>query len=91
MGETKLFSENDPFGRGARYLITRTNTGLIAFDNTCTHAGCGIELVLPKNQLRCACHGAEFDAISGQPTHGPAYQNLRSVPVSEVNGEILIG
>lgn len=91
MGETKLFSENDPFGRGARYLITRTNTGLVAYDNTCTHEGCGIETILPKNQLRCNCHGAEFNAIKGAAIKKPAYDPLKAVIVSEVNGEILIG
>ncbi len=91
MGETKLFSENDPFGRGARYLITRTNTGLVAYDNTCTHEGCGIETILPKNQLRCNCHGAEFNAITGAAIKKPAYDPLKAVIVSEVNGEILIG
>jgi nitrite reductase/ring-hydroxylating ferredoxin subunit len=91
IGETKLFSENDPYGRGARYLITRTNSGLVAYDNTCTHEGCGIETILPKNQLRCNCHGAEFNAITGAATKRPAYDPLRPVLVSEVNGEILIG
>ena len=91
IGETKLFSENDPYGRGARYLITRTKNGLVAFDNTCTHEGCGIETILPKNQLQCNCHGAEFDAVTGEALKKPAYQALKAVMVSEVNGEILIG
>jgi nitrite reductase/ring-hydroxylating ferredoxin subunit len=91
IGETKLFHENDPYGRGAKYLITRTSNGLIAFDNTCTHEGCGIEQILPKNQLRCNCHGAEFNAITGEAIKKPAYDPLKSVKVTEVNGEILIG
>jgi len=91
LGETKVFKENDPYGRGARYIITRTKNGLVAYDNTCTHEGCGIELVLPNNQLRCGCHGAEFDAISGAAIRKPAYDPLRSLKVSEVDGEILIG
>jgi nitrite reductase/ring-hydroxylating ferredoxin subunit len=91
IGETKLFSESDPYGRGARYLITRTKSGLVAFDNTCTHEGCGIETILPKNQLQCKCHGAEFDALTGEALKKPASQALKAVTVSEVNGEILIG
>jgi nitrite reductase/ring-hydroxylating ferredoxin subunit len=91
IGETKLFSESDPYGRGARYLITRTKSGLVAFDNTCTHEGCGIETILPKNQLQCKCHGAEFDALTGEALKKPASQALKGVTVSEVNGEILIG
>lgn len=91
LGETKIFSENDPYGRGARYVITRTKAGLVAFDNTCTHEGCGIETIIPKNQLQCKCHGAEFDAITGEALRKPAYEPLKSVKVSELNGEILIG
>lgn len=91
LGETKLFKENDPYGRGSRYLISRTNNGLVAFDNTCTHEGCGIETILANNQLRCNCHGAEFDALTGKAIKKPAYDALKSVKVSEVNGEILIG
>lgn len=91
LGETKIFKENDPYGRGARYAITRTDQGLVAFDNTCTHEGCGVEQILAKNHLRCGCHGAEFNAVTGEATKGPAYQALKQVKVSEVNGEILIG
>ena len=91
LGETKIFSENDPYGRGARYVITRTKAGLVAFDNTCTHEGCGIETIIPKNQLQCKCHGAEFDAITGEALRKPAYEPLKSVKVTELNGEILIG
>ena len=91
IGETKIFKENDPYGRGARYVITRTSTGLIAFDNTCTHEGCSVEQILTKNQIRCGCHGAEYNAITGEAIKAPAYQGLRQVSVSEVNGEILIG
>ena len=91
LGETKIFSENDPYGRGARYVITRTKAGLVAFDNTCTHEGCGIETIISKNQLQCKCHGAEFDAITGEALRKPAYEPLKSVKVSELNGEILIG
>jgi len=91
IGDTKIFHENDPYGRGAKYVITRTKDGLVAFDNTCTHEGCSVEQILAANNLRCACHGAEYNAITGAATKKPAYDPLKQVKVSEVNGEILIG
>lgn len=91
VGDTKIFHENDPYGRGAKYVITRTKDGLVAFDNTCTHEGCSVEQILAANNLRCACHGAEYNAITGAATKKPAYDPLKQVKVSEVNGEILIG
>ena len=90
LGETKVFSENDPYGRGARYIITRTKNGLVGFDNTCTHGGCGIEEILRNNQVRCRCHGAEFNAVTGEPTARPATQELRPIRVQEVDGKIVV-
>jgi 3-phenylpropionate/trans-cinnamate dioxygenase ferredoxin component len=63
---------------GRAVILTRTSTGISAFDATCTHAdfqfvtsrlagGCDIE---------CPMHGACFDAVTGEPTHGPAERAL---------------
>lgn len=90
VGQTKIFKDPKSFF-GASYIITRTSSGLIAFDNTCTHSGCGIEIVLSNNQVRCACHGSEFNAITGVVTLSPARNPLKQVKVTETNGEILIG
>lgn len=90
LGETKLFSENDPYGRGARYLITRTNNGLIGFDNKCTHEGCGIEDILPNNRVKCSCHGAEFEVIEGRPIRGPANAPLKLITVKEIGGNLVV-
>jgi Rieske Fe-S protein len=41
-----------------------------AFNNTCTHSGCGIQQVIGE-RIVCQCHGSEFDA-EGTNVGGPA-------------------
>ena len=89
IGETKILAEPDPFGRGSKFVVTRTSKGLVAYSDICTHEGCSVE-VLTKNQLQCPCHGAQYDAITGEATRRPAYQALREYRVQEINGEIII-
>lgn len=82
VGESKIMT------KGKSYVITRTSSGLIAFDTTCTHNGCGIDF--KAKTLICPCHGAEFDPFTGSPTAGPALTNLKSYDVKEVDGQIVI-
>jgi hypothetical protein len=89
MGESKVFSEPDPYGRGFKFVVTRTSMGLVAFSTICTHEGCAVE-VLTKNQLQCPCHGAQFDAVTGAATRRPAYESLREYKVEEASGQIII-
>ena len=89
MGESKIFSEPDPYGRGFKFAVTRKPTGLVAFSTICTHEGCAVE-VLTKNQLQCPCHGAQFDGVTGAATHAPAYESLRQYRVEERLGQIVI-
>lgn len=82
IGETKIMT------KGKSYVITRTSSGLIAFDTTCTHNGCGIDL--KGKNLICPCHGAEFDPLSGSPTAGPAISKLKSYEVKEMDGQVVV-
>jgi len=87
-GETKIFMLKDKYGRGKPYILTRTQSGLVAFDNVCTHEGCGVEV--ENKHLICKCHNSTFDNNSGKALSGPAFAPLKSYPVKEVNGEILV-
>jgi 3-phenylpropionate/trans-cinnamate dioxygenase ferredoxin component len=77
---------------GHAIILTRTADGIRAFDGTCTHAnfqfvtsrlagGCDIE---------CPMHGACFDAVTGEPTSGPAEQALTQFDVEIENGMVRV-
>jgi Rieske Fe-S protein len=88
LGETVIFKGNDAYGRLKEYAVTRTESGLVALDTVCTHAGCSV--VVQKKQLVCPCHLSYFDSISGSPESGPANLPLRKYPVKEESGKILL-
>lgn len=87
-GETKIFMNKDKFGRGKPYILTRSSNGVVAFDNICTHEGCGVELEAKK--LICKCHISYFDGLTGKAISGPANAPLKSYDVKEINGEIFV-
>ena len=74
---------------GSKVNVSKTASGLRAFDDTCTHMGCS----LANGELRgvtvtCACHGSQFDVTSGAVLRGPARSPVRSRAV-EVRGDEL--
>jgi len=88
VGQTKMFMNKDKFGRGKPYIITRTTKELVAFDNVCTHSGCGVEV--DRDDLICRCHTSYFDSKTGKAISGPANSPLRSYEIKEVAGEIFV-
>jgi thiosulfate dehydrogenase [quinone] large subunit len=69
-------------------VIRRSDGALKAFDATCTHAGC--EVGWRDGEIRCPCHHARFDPVSGEPTRGPARDPLAPLVVAERGGSIVV-
>lgn len=88
VGQTKMFMNKDKNGRGKPYIITRTSKELVAFDNVCTHSGCGVEV--DRDDLICRCHTSYFDNKTGKAISGPANSPLRSYEIKEIAGEIYV-
>lgn len=88
MGESNIIGYKDLLGVIKNYVVTRTSDGLRAFDTTCTHEGCAVELA--ANQLACFCHLSYFDRMNGEALSGPARKPLLSYPVRMSNGQILV-
>ncbi|MHB8596321.1 MAG: Rieske 2Fe-2S domain-containing protein [Ktedonobacteraceae bacterium] len=72
-----LASNGDP-----GVLVRLANGQFVAYDATCTHAGCPVGYDPGSQLLQCPCHGAIFDpAKAGAVVQGPAQTPLTSVPV----------
>jgi len=64
-------------------ILVRLNDGkFVAYDATCTHAGCPVDYDSGSQMLVCPCHGAAFDpAKAAAVAQGPASTPLTSVPI----------
>ena len=71
----------DPVSGDPGVLISLPNGKIVAFDAVCTHAGCTVEYVEQYQALLCPCHGAAFDATSGQVLQGPTDTPLTKLPI----------
>ena len=59
-------------------VIIKKQNNLRAFSAECSHAGCLINQV-EGTVLKCACHGSQFDALTGKPLKGPAIKPLKQL------------
>ena len=72
-----------------RFYLSRSEEGLMALYQKCTHLGCAVPWVEEESQFHCPCHGSVFDR-HGEVTGGPAPRPLDIFPVSVKSGEVWV-
>jgi cytochrome b6-f complex iron-sulfur subunit len=70
-------------------VFIRTEQGIGALSDVCTHRGCNVELGADGDRLECPCHGAAFD-LMGNVVNPPAEEPLPWHPVTIVDGQITV-
>jgi Rieske Fe-S protein len=76
-------------GKNYAVVVTRTPTGVVAFNRACTHQGTFVT-VNSANQLYCISHGSLFNLTTGAVIEGPASRALTQYKATERSGAIYI-
>lgn len=74
---------------GAPVVVVQPGAGTIrAFSGVCTHQGCAVQI--GRAEIECPCHGSSFAFADGSVVTGPASRPLPPVPVSVVDGNVVL-
>jgi thiosulfate dehydrogenase [quinone] large subunit len=73
---------------GDQVWVLQLETGkYTALDAKCPHQGCAVNFVSSSAGFSCPCHQSTF-AATGALTRGPATTSLKTIAVTESNGQI---
>ena len=78
--------------RAVELAVARLDGKAYATSNYCTHLDCLLSSgKLQDDGIRCSCHNSVFDLETGEPIQPPATEPIRTYPVREEDGEVLVG
>jgi uncharacterized membrane protein/nitrite reductase/ring-hydroxylating ferredoxin subunit len=71
---------------GKRIVIARSETGLAAFDDHCTHRGGSLAGgTMICGTVQCPWHGSQFNVQTGEVKAGPATQTIKTYLLKQIN------
>jgi len=82
-----IFAFEDPQG-GPAFLLQPAAGTFLAYSGICTHNGCTVGYDEGAAEFACPCHGARFEAATGDVVQGPAQRPLTKIAVVESGGVI---
>src|SRR6476619_5303106 len=86
-GYVRRFYVND-----VECAVARLGGKAYATSNYCTHLDCLLSSgKLQDDGIRCSCHNSVFDLETGEPIQPPATEPIRTYPVREEDGQVLVG
>lgn len=87
-GKAKAFTTPDS---NEKAILVHNDDGTVcALSSICTHQGCTVDYNASSHVLACPCHGAQFNAKTGEPLKGPATRALKSFKVQvDASGNII--
>ena len=76
---------------GQLYAIYKLSNGFFATDGMCTHEEQSLDdgMVL-DGVIECPLHGGRFDICTGKALSAPVFEDLRTYPVKNEHGRVLI-
>ncbi|MEP7264112.1 MAG: DUF2231 domain-containing protein [Bacteroidota bacterium] len=64
--------------KGKRIVIAKTENGIAAFNDRCTHNGGSLAAgSLIRGVVQCPWHGSQFDTVTGEAICGPAHRGVK--------------
>ena len=86
MNQMKLFHINNK-----RIVVGRTETGLVAFEDFCTHRGGSLaDGALICGTVQCPWHGSQFDVHDGTVKAGPAKKPIRTYTIEHIDQQYFL-
>jgi len=78
------------FGPFPAMLIHHPDGTWSAFSSVCTHLGCTVKYDPSVVRITCACHGGQYDPVTGQNIAGPPPRPLTKFNVKVVPGSVTV-
>ena len=63
--------------------------GIYAMSSVCTHLGCMTRFTEADKQIRCPCHGSQFN-VDGEVVDGPAPKPLNRRLIELADGQLVV-